>query len=97
MLAAGTLSPIEMSAFFHEKLFDPQSSFPDENGFFTYQNSGLIMKYPSDWQKIDPKQQGMIEEQGWIVFGPMGGDATFIVRAQPVEISSGLLEFEEDL
>jgi hypothetical protein len=55
MLAAGTLSPIEMSAFFHEKLFDPQSSFPDENGFFTYQNSGLTMKYPSDWQKIDPK------------------------------------------
>lgn len=83
MLAAGTLSPIETSALFHEKLFGLQSSSP-ENGFLTYQNTaGLTMRYPSEWVKVEP---GGGQAQGFVGFRPIEGSAVFIVGAKNVEI-----------
>lgn len=83
LLAADNLSPIETSAFFHEKLFGLQSSSP-ENGFLTYQNTaGLTMGYPPEWERVEPGGQA----QGFVGFRPIEGSAAFIAGAKNVDIS----------
>jgi hypothetical protein len=58
LLSAGDLSPMEVSALFHDKLFGSPPSSESENDFLTYQNNstGITMKYPSEWQKVETKQ-----------------------------------------
>ena len=59
LLSAGNLSPMEASAFFHDKLFGSPSSSPSpsENGFLTYQDYpiGITIKHSSEWQKSNPR------------------------------------------
>jgi PsbP-like protein len=91
-LGADNLFPIETSAFFHENLLGSQSSTPSESGFSTYQDSaGYTVKYPSEWQKIEP------EEQGYIGFVPTEGGASFVVGAHSVNYSSVDSESENSL
>jgi hypothetical protein len=84
-------SPIGTSAFFHEKLFGSQSPSSSEDNFVTYQDpsSGVALKYPSDWQKIEAPNS--------TAFRSLNDQAAFDVQVERIELPEAVIELPEQL